>query len=250
VKRTNLGKVVYLKLVEPSGRVLPVYIGDFESEALERQMHNRPTDRPMTHDLMKTTLERLGYKVVRVRVTALMGNTYLARVHYCKLKDSSVDEIDVDARPSDALNLAARFGAPVYVNKEVAIKMGQHFTAAEATPLESPNDVYQSVKDILRQFVDPTTMLKVQLQVCIAEERYGDAAQLRNKIDHLLATDRSLALVVAMESALIDRRYTEAATLRDEYVKLQESRKQGPETQDSSDWQQLQQTQIWPSFNS
>ena len=59
-------------------------------------------------------------QVTKVRVTALVGNTYHARVHMSTSgKDACSNEVDIDARPSDAINLAVRFNAPVYVNKQV-----------------------------------------------------------------------------------------------------------------------------------
>ena len=59
-------------------------------------------------------------QVTKVRVTALVGNTYHARVHMSTSgKDACTNEVDIDARPSDAINLAVRFNAPVYVNKQV-----------------------------------------------------------------------------------------------------------------------------------
>ena len=58
--------------------------------------------------------------MTKVRVTALVGNTYHARVHMSTSgKDACSNEVDIDARPSDAINLAVRFNAPVYVNKQV-----------------------------------------------------------------------------------------------------------------------------------
>ena len=59
-------------------------------------------------------------QVTKVRVVALVGNTYMARVHLSPSgRDASAREVDIDARPSDAINLAVRFNAPMYVNKQV-----------------------------------------------------------------------------------------------------------------------------------
>ena len=64
--------------------------------------------------------------MTKVCVTALIGNTYHARVHMSTSgKDASSSEVDIDARPSDAINLAVRFNAPVYVNKQVLISLEQ-----------------------------------------------------------------------------------------------------------------------------
>lgn len=58
-----------------------------------------------------------------MRVTALVGNTYHARVHMCG-KEAGVAEVDIDARPSDAINMAVRYNAPVYVAKQVCFWAG------------------------------------------------------------------------------------------------------------------------------
>lgn len=68
----------------------------------------------------------LSPQVTKVRVTALVGNTYHARVHLSGGKDSGAREIDIDARPSDAINLAVRFNAPMYVAKQVCMSSAFH----------------------------------------------------------------------------------------------------------------------------
>ena len=195
--------------------------------------------RPATHDLMRNMLEALGYRVTKIRISALVGNTYHARVHFgrgrgIKTQDGapSATEIDIDARPSDALNLAVRFGAPIYVNKDVAAKMSlpslafdeRHVSAAAATGshanvVPSAIEITNSCKEEILQYIDPTIMDKLQLQLAIAEERFEEASRLRDAIEKTLASDRALALVVAIETALEDQRFEEAARLRDEFKK-------------------------------
>lgn len=125
--------------------------------------------------------------------------------------------MDIDARPSDAINLAVRFAAPIYVNKEVASKMAGTVTSyADSGHAESSSDIVRTCREELLAYQDPTILFKLQMQVAAAEERYDVAAELRNRIEHILASDRCLGLVVAIESALDDGRYEEAARLRDE----------------------------------
>lgn len=221
--------------------------------SLPQQQQQHPhAGRPGTHDLMKSMLEALGYRVTRVRITALVGNTYHARVHFgrgrgIKLADPnaapSATEIDIDARPSDALNLALRFNAPIYVNKDVAAKMSlpsmafdeRHVSAAaaagsHATPAPSAVEIAASCRDEILQYADPTIMHKLQLQLAIAEERFEEASRLRDAIEKTLASDRALALVVAIETALEDHRYEEAARLRDEFRALRLAKEAGAKT--------------------
>jgi bifunctional DNase/RNase len=233
------GHIVLLRLKDGAGSLLPVYIGEFECGALVKEINRKPTLRPLTHDLMKSTLEALGYRVTKVRITALVGNTYHARVHYGRARSApspSGDgvaaggmpaEVDVDARPSDAVNLAVRFGAPIYVNKEVAARMAQPSHALESgspgASSEHHADVVRSCREEIAAFNDPTIMHKLQMQLAIAEERFEDATTLRDAIDRILASDRALSLVVAMETALEDGRYEEAARLRDEFKALRKA---------------------------
>lgn len=191
--------------------------------------------RPGTHDLMKNMMDSLGYKVTKVRISSLVGNIYHARIHLTTGTNGDASdgghEIDIDARPSDAINMAARFNAPIYVNKEVAAKMAHPMHAPEssmpshAASQPGAQEIIRSCKEEILHYSDPTIMHKVQLQVAIAEERFKDASKLRDEIDKLLASDRALSLVVAIETALEDERYEEAARLRDEFRKLRLSKK-------------------------
>jgi len=187
-------------------------------------------------------LEALGYRVSKVRITTLVGNTYHARIHFARgrgIKSTGSDaspsatEIDIDSRPSDAINLAIRFGAPIYVNKEVAAKMAhpsasfddRSVSAAAANGANyhqssSSSDITKSCREEILHYSDPTIMYKLQLQLAIAEERFEDATRLRDVIEKMLASDRALSLVVAIETALEDQRYEEAERLRDEFRRL------------------------------
>lgn len=84
--------------------------------------------------------------------------------------------------------------------------MGQS-AAAYDQPEESQNEILRSCREEVVAFQDPTIMLKLQLQLAIAEERYEDAARLRNDIERVLSSDRELGLVVALETALEDQRF-------------------------------------------
>lgn len=185
---------------------------------------------------MKNMLEALGYRVAKVRITTLVGNTYHARMHFARGRGIKADsapsatEIDIDARPSDAINLAARFNAPIYVNREVAAKMAHPAavfdersisaavsTGGQAHPPANTGDIVRSCREEILHYQDPTIMHKLQLQLAVAEERFEDAKRLQAEIDRTMAQDRALSLVVAIETALEDHRYEEAARLRDEF---------------------------------
>ena len=98
--------------------MLPIWVGKPEASAISFAMEGVTTPRPMTHDLMKTVLDTADAKVISVVVTDLKENTYFARVHLL-YEDS---EYSIDARPSDAIALALRSKAPVFVNDDVIRK--------------------------------------------------------------------------------------------------------------------------------
>jgi bifunctional DNase/RNase len=242
------GNVIFLRLKDGSRSILPVYIGEYECGALIKEMHKRRLPRPGTHDLLKNLMDVMGYRVTQVRVTALVGNIYHARVHV--VGAGSDDEISVDSRPSDAINMAVRYNAPIYVNKEVALKMAHPggmagdasgFAGTDAsgssgsmapssvTQTEKQrelvmhaNEIIQSCRQEILLYQDPTMMHKLQMQLAVAEERYEDAGRMRDMIEKLLASDRSMSLVIAIETALEDQRLEEAARLRDELKALRD----------------------------
>jgi bifunctional DNase/RNase len=110
---TNMPVVV---LVEKGGeRVLPIWVGVYEGTAIELQMENVETPRPMTHDLLKSVITSLGGEVERVVVCELRDNTFYATI------DIRMPQgvVTIDARPSDAIALALRTGTPVFVEESV-----------------------------------------------------------------------------------------------------------------------------------
>src|SRR5437867_3508970 len=101
-------------------RVLPIWIGPPEGDALTLQLHGEPMPRPLTADLTTRLLEAAGGRIERVVVTRLEEHTFYAVVAVA----AGDDVREVDARPSDALNLALRAGAPIYVDGDVLDQAG------------------------------------------------------------------------------------------------------------------------------
>ena len=96
-------------------RVLPIWVGIFEANAIAMQMENIPTARPMTHDLLKNIITDLDGQVDRVVVSDLKDNTFFAIIHMTVRGE----RVAVDARPSDAIALALRTRAPILVEESV-----------------------------------------------------------------------------------------------------------------------------------
>ena len=114
-----ISKMPIIVLEDPSTeRVLPIWIGVFEANAIALILEKIPTPRPMTHDLMKSILERLDILIERIVVTDVRNNTFFAAIH-CR---SGENDVVIDARPSDAIALALRMSSPIYVEDEVVRK--------------------------------------------------------------------------------------------------------------------------------
>ena len=106
--------IVILKDSE-GNNTLPIWIGIAEASAIATQLENIDLARPMTHDLMKSMLNELGAELDRVEVTCLKDNTFFSSI-YLKVGEKN---IVVDSRPSDAIALALRAEAPIFVLRSV-----------------------------------------------------------------------------------------------------------------------------------
>ena len=100
---------------EDQERVLPIWIGASEANAIALEIEKVRVPRPMTHDLICGILETAGMAVRKVIITDLRDSTYFAEI----ILESQGREFPVDARPSDAVAVAVRTGAPIYVNQHV-----------------------------------------------------------------------------------------------------------------------------------
>lgn len=112
--------VVILK--EKDGeRVLPIWIGPAEAQAIARELAGQRFQRPLTHDLIATIVEGLKAKVTRVVIADLKDNTFFAQL----LVDREGEVVVIDARPSDSLAVALRCGADIFVNEKLLAEPGE-----------------------------------------------------------------------------------------------------------------------------
>ena len=106
-------------LKDPDGdAVLPIWVGIFEANAIAMQLEKISSPRPMTHDLLRNVIEGLDVEIDRVVITDLKDNTFFAMIHLTR----GGETLTIDARPSDAMALALRAEAPIYVDQEVLNK--------------------------------------------------------------------------------------------------------------------------------
>jgi bifunctional DNase/RNase len=117
---------------EEEKHLVPIWIGIVEASAIATELEKIPIARPMTHDLLKNLVTELGATVERVEVTDLRENTYFAAIH---LRTAGGHHV-IDARPSDAVALALRAGASIFVEERVI----QMSTRGGGSPGSSKSD--------------------------------------------------------------------------------------------------------------
>jgi bifunctional DNase/RNase len=134
--------------------------------------------RPLTHDLMKNILDLLGGELVDVCINELRDGTFFARLN--------LEAQEIDSRPSDAIALAVRYGAPIYVAEKVMAEasfISEGEESEKITPANLKSDQNESAKPPLTQL----EQLEKQLNEAIAKEDYEKAAHLRDEIKKLQA---------------------------------------------------------------
>jgi len=178
---SNMGFVVLLK-GPVDERMLPIFIGAAEAQAIALQINNVKMSRPLTHDLFKNTLDFLECRLKRIEVCDLKEGTFYAKL----LLERDGMEMGIDARPSDAIALALRAGAPILVAERVMEQAGRVFTKEELEATGAAEEKQKPKKE-----VNPVDALKRELDKAIEEERYEDAAKIRDRIKHIEHTHTS-----------------------------------------------------------
>ncbi|MBU2492559.1 MAG: bifunctional nuclease family protein [Bacteroidetes bacterium] len=184
----SAGGAYALLLKETYGsRRLPIIIGAFEAQAITLEIEGIKPPRPLTHDLLKSFIDNLGATVNEVIISELKENTFFAKISI----EVSTLVNDIDARPSDAIALAVRTGAPIYVSEEV-MKYASFIPSSEDSE-GNLEDVFGSseTKDEPEENEKPkgisadeskVASLHEQLRQAIEKEDYERAAKLRDEI--------------------------------------------------------------------
>ncbi len=175
------GYAIILKEIDGERR-LPIIIGQFEAQAIALQLENITPPRPLTHDLLKNIIESFGFSIEYVVINELKDSTFYARIKF----DSDTLE-DIDARPSDAIALALKFNAPIFVAANILDEIG--FTPEPQEGAEGPISEAERKKntkeDLQEQRQRKLNKLKKDLEDAVANEEYERAAALRDEIKKL-----------------------------------------------------------------
>jgi bifunctional DNase/RNase len=111
----NAGQISRFVLLSDGSRKLPILIGPYEAQAISLPLEGTRPDRPMTHDLLRNIIDRFNVNLDRVVIDDLWNTIYYAKLYLRK----GNEEMEIDARPSDAIAMAVRFEAPIYVSEGI-----------------------------------------------------------------------------------------------------------------------------------
>lgn len=171
------GGAYALILSEVEGnRRLPIIIGTFEAQAIALELEHIKPPRPMTHDLLKNMIQNFGADVNQVFINDLSEGTFFAKIIY----EENGQKMEQDARPSDAIALAVRFNASIYVAGEILEEAGIVSEGEEGEDLAAANKSQEQSKELSK-----LEKLEDELQTAIDTENYEKAARLRDEIKKL-----------------------------------------------------------------
>ena len=113
---TRTGSPIVVLHDKENRKALPIWIGSAEASSIIRKIENLTVSRPMTHDLIINIIEKVGYTLDRVEINDVEKDTYYATLF---LTDKENNVIEIDSRPSDAITIAIRVDAPIFVTANV-----------------------------------------------------------------------------------------------------------------------------------
>lgn len=184
---SNNAYALILKEVDGDRR-LPIIIGAFEAQAIALEMEGVLPPRPMTHDLIKTLIEHVGSPLTEIFINDLVDGTFYAKLLFEEIG------LELDARPSDAVAIAVRTNAPIYVSNRILDETG-------LIPQEGEEDMDEPVDD-----EEEIPYMKKPGQ--------SGAPQPKNKVEQLQSE---------LDNAINNEDYEKAAALRDEIKRILES---------------------------
>ncbi|MFO7845730.1 MAG: bifunctional nuclease family protein [Balneolaceae bacterium] len=158
------------------GRRLPIIIGTFEAQAIALELESIKPPRPMTHDLLKNIILSFDTAVDYVLINELSEGTFFAKLIFTK----NDEKVEIDARPSDAIAVAIRFGASVYVHKSVLDEAGIESEAEKTEKSSAKGEARAETNEL-----SGIEKLEQELQTAIDTENYEKAAKIRDQINRL-----------------------------------------------------------------
>ncbi len=173
---SNRGSYLLILAEAKGERRLPIVIGHYEAQAIALGIENMQPPRPMTHDLLKNVILSFNSSIDYIFINSINGDTFYALIVYTQ----NGNTVEIDARPSDAIAMAIRFNAPIYVDAEVLEKSGINSEPDNAINIK---DTFE--KDNVKTTKQLLESLHNDLNTAIEKEDYEKAAEIRDAIDKL-----------------------------------------------------------------
>jgi bifunctional DNase/RNase len=160
-------------------RRLPIIIGAFEAQAIALELEKIQPPRPMTHDLLRDTFEAVEVDVEEVVIDELREGTFFAKIRY----RHDGEEHQLDSRPSDAVALAVRVDAPIFVAPAVLDEAG--IVAEDESDISSLAEQAEETSSSEEEEGTELEQMQKKLEEAVEEEDYERAAELRDEIQRL-----------------------------------------------------------------
>jgi hypothetical protein len=159
-------------LIKPIGAevAVPIFIGSLEAQAILIGLANHKMPRPLTHDLLLSTLRELDVKISRIEITELKEGTFYARL----ILNRSGADVILDSRPSDCVALAVRAKCPIFIDEGVVDEAGIPISSTEEKQSSKSMEIQSQI-----------SYLEKELEKAVEEENYEEAALLRDQIQEL-----------------------------------------------------------------
>lgn len=222
VSITQMGFAIVLKAPEYS-EILPIFIAPLETAAISNILEGRQSQRPMTHDLGKSIIEALDFTLEKVFIDHYSNGIFYAKL-YLKNKNKVRQKIEIDARPSDAISLAIRFKAPIFIDKEI---YHEHSVDVEAPRLDFYSDNIfdagmSSAKNISSDDLFGSDLVDSLLEEFALNEKSREKKENERSsyLDNKLYKDKKQVLQQMLDSAVAKEKYEDAALIRDELKNL------------------------------
>lgn len=162
---------------EFGNRRFSVMIGEPEAQSIALKMNNKKSPRPLTHDLIKTLMHVLDAELQKVLIYDMINDIFFSELHV--LKDDNI--LIIDARTSDAVALAVRSDAPIFIKADILDIVG---TVVEKEVTEQPEEINVNAENLSNEDFDLLSEeeLNTLLEMAISEEKYELAVSLRDAI--------------------------------------------------------------------
>lgn len=177
---TNVGFAVFLKPKDsrPDSKVVPIFIGPLETQAITSILDGFSPPRPMTHDLLMLIIPSLGGKVIKVTIDEIIDSTFFAKITIRRDEELLL----IDARPSDSIALALRAEAPIYITRNILEEAGVFMKDGEIPQESSTDESSSEFYSTSQQSKTPLEILEDSLGAAIKAEDYEAAAKIRDQI--------------------------------------------------------------------